>query len=632
MHVFRSQRVLTPTGLAPLDVVTDAESILQLCGHGSQKDCAVTDFGDALLAPGLIDAHCHINDPGRAHWEGFDSATRAAAAGGITLLCDMPLNSDPVTTEGSSLDQKIAAAEGQLRVDVAFYGGLVPDNANDLQRLRELSRAGVAAFKCFLCDSGLASFEPVDRRQLENAMPEIQRLGKRLLAHAEYFDHDHSSASPTPSCYAETVEARPEDAELRAIELLAELCESTGCAVHIVHLSAASALPKLAQLRALGLPITVETCPHYLTFCSEELSLDPTNKCAPPMRDRANREALWQGLASGTIDFIATDHSPCPPELKFVEADDPGERWIKAWGGIASLQLLLPTVATEAFARGHSAQQVCSWLSQQPAAWLGLDDRGSIEVGKRADFVAWHPERSFKVSGQELEHRHAATPYEGLQLQGVVQGTVLGGQLIYGSSSDQSQPSTYGSALRLRHGNLADSMTASLRELNALGPAAAATALAACCGAEVWVRAMASRLPFTTTSDVALASERAFDQLSPADWHQAFSAHPRIGDLASLQKKYAATKSLASHEQSSTHSADQETLQALALGNAAYESKFGHVFLVCASGRSASSMLAELEGRLTNSPETEFRIACEEQRKITYLRLQGAPPTPSTMP
>ncbi len=630
-RLLRSRRVVTPQGLVAADILIENGTIAQVADIGSTNAEAL-DLEAAVVGPGVIDVHCHINEPGRADWEGFRTATRAAAAGGITLLCDMPLNSEPVTSTAQAFERKVAAASGQLHIDVALYGGVIPSNAADEQALAELSRAGAAAFKCFLCDSGLKSFPAVAREHLASAMPQIAQLGKRLLAHAELFDAQPPSSVDlsTPRSYEETLAARPSDMELRAIDLLSELCEATGCAVHIVHLSAAAALPRLQALRAAGLPITVETCPHYLTFCAEELELDPVFKCTPPIRDRCNREALWQGLKDGIIDFVATDHSPCPADLKFPAGpDSPASQqaaaWTRAWGGIASLQLLLPALWTQAQSRGFSVEDVSSWLASRPASWLGCHDRGSIEPGKRADLVVWDPDRSFVVDAYRLLHRHPITPYHGRTLSGIVDTTIAAGQTVFDRNSEPPLAGAQGRILRLRGPNTgsANGSASDTAELDRLSVSKQRLALEHCCGSSQWVKLVGAQAPFRTVEHLHRTAEHAFDQLADADWLEAFAAHPRIGNIDSLKKKYAATKLRASQEQAGTVTASERTLAQLAKANHAYETKFGHVFLVCATGRTAEAMLTNLETRLSNEAAREFAIAAEEQRKITFLRLQS---------
>lgn len=615
--VLRSTRVVTPEGVRPADVLIQGECIRGVLAYGTAAGPtggAVFDLGDEALLPALIDVHVHVNDPPPAlpgmagtEWEGFPTASRAAAAGGIALLVDMPLNSEPVTTTVEALAAKVGAAAGRSRVDLAFYAGVVPANADDPRRLADLALAGVAGFKCFLCDSGLATFAPVDRRQLAAAMGHLAGLGRRLLAHAELVG---PASGAVGRRYADYLASRPASAELAAIALLIELARETGCAVHVVHLSAAEALPLLAEARAEGLDLTVETCPHYLTFAAEEIADgDTLAKCAPPIREAQNREALWRGLDRDLIDFVATDHSPCPPAMKHRESGD----FTAAWGGIASLQLLLPALWTGARARGFGLERLADWLSARPASWLGLPDRGAIRSGARADLVAFRPEERFVVRGAALEHRHPLTPYEGRELAGVVRRTWLGGREIFAADRQHEVPAR-GAPVLIRGGFTVASRRGGAA-LARRGRAAARELLGPCCGSRAWLEAMLEGWPYGSARELFAANERSFDGLAESDWREAFAAHPRIGERAALAARERA-------EQAGAAAADEATLAALADGNLRYEERFGHVFLICASGRSAAEMLAELLRRLANDSRTELANAAEEQRKITVLRLE----------
>ncbi len=425
-QALKSRRIVTPDGMRSGAVVMRAGRILGVVGAGEiPPACTVTDVGDAMVMPGLIDPHVHLNEPGRTEWEGFATATRAAAAGGVTTLVDMPLNSTPVTTCAEAFAEKIRSARGQLRVDCGFYGGVVPGNTADLT---PLIRAGVMGLKAFLVHSGIDDFPNVTATDLRAAMPVIARFGVPLLVHAEWAAVP-AQGLPDPKKYVDFLASRPAAWEEDAVAMMIGLCEETGCRVHIVHLSAASALPALRRARAAGLPLTVETCPHYLYFDAETIpDADPRYKCAPPIRDRANRERLWEALADGTIDFLATDHSPCPPALKCLKTGDLAQ----AWGGIASLQFALPVVWTEARRRGYGPEALAEWMSRRPAAWLGLAARkGRIAPGCDADLVVWQPEASFEVAAEDILFRHPVTPYEGRTLFGVVMQTYLRGQPVY---------------------------------------------------------------------------------------------------------------------------------------------------------------------------------------------------------
>jgi allantoinase len=389
-----------------------------------------------VLMPGLVDTHVHINEPGRADWEGFSTATRAAAAGGVTTLIEMPLNSIPATTSAEGFRAKLAATAGKLNVDAGFWGGVVPGNTEEL---RPLWDAGVFGFKCFLVPSGVGEFPHVTERDFRAAMPVLRELGAPLLVHAELpgpiekiekGDKAASGSKGAARRYATWLATRPPEAETEAIALVLKLAREFGVHVHIVHLSAAAAAtPLLTEARANGTKFSVETCPHYLTFAAEDIPDGATEfKCAPPIRGKDNREKLWAALGDGLIDFIATDHSPCPPEMKCRDAGD----FLKAWGGIASLQLELPAVWTLAQQRGYSVQRVAEWLCGRPAKLAGLEkQKGTIAVGCDADFVVWNPEGKFRVQPSELYQRHKLTPYAGMEMRGVVEATFLRGRKIF---------------------------------------------------------------------------------------------------------------------------------------------------------------------------------------------------------
>ncbi|MDX6614480.1 MAG: allantoinase [Blastocatellia bacterium] len=395
---------------------------------------------DAVLMPGLVDTHVHINEPGRTEWEGFATATRAAAAGGVTTLVDMPLNSIPPTTTLAGFEVKLEAARSQCSVDVGFWGGVVPGNTAELPRLWE---AGVVGFKCFLIHSGVDEFPNVTETDLREAMPVLANLGAVLIVHAEVPGPISRTGIPacpdsegttertdrSPTSYQTFLNSRPRAAEDEAVALMIRLSRETGCRVHIVHHSSADSLGVLRDARAERLPITVETCPHYLHFTAEEIPDSATEfKCCPPIRERENREQLWQALSDQVITMVVSDHSPCPPELKRREEGD----FLQAWGGISSLQLRLPVIWTEARQRGHNLSALTFWLCSQPADLVGWGERkGRIVSGYDADFVIWNPHEEFVVKADTLQHRHKLTPYDGERLNGVVQTTFLRGQKIY---------------------------------------------------------------------------------------------------------------------------------------------------------------------------------------------------------
>jgi allantoinase len=422
--VVRARRAVTPDGVRPAAVAVRDGRIAAVAGPGERLDAAVvTELpGQQVLLPGLVDTHVHVNEPGRTEWEGFATATRAAAAGGVTTLIDMPLNSVPPTTTTAALELKRAAARPSAAVDVGFWGGAVPGNLADLAGLHE---AGVFGFKAFLIDSGVPEFGFLDAAHLDAVLAETARLGALLIVHAE--DPAVIGAVPGPAgrTYASFLASRPPRAEESAIAHLLDAAARHGARVHILHLAAAGALPLIASARVGGAAVSAETCPHYLTFCAEQVPDGATEfKCCPPVRDAANRDGLWAGLASGLIDVVVSDHSPCPPALKQRESGDFGA----AWGGISSLQLGLPAVWTQARRRGHGLPDVVRWMASGPAALAGLPGKGAIAPGYDADLVAFDSGASFTVDPARLAHRHPVTPYAGQTLTGVVRRTWLRGQ------------------------------------------------------------------------------------------------------------------------------------------------------------------------------------------------------------
>ena len=432
-HAFIADRVVTPQGTrrAALLLDEEGEHIRAICDPGDlPADAAVIDFGQRAILPGLVDSHVHINEPGRTEWEGFATATRAAAAGGYTTLVDMPLNCLPETTTVAALELKRAAAAGKCLVDWAAWGGAVADNH---EHILPLARAGVSGFKCFLIYPGCDGFTMIDREQLERALPAIAEAGLPLLVHAELAGPIDQAVANLQEAdwgkYATYLASRPDEAEVQAIRLMIQLCRQYAFRLHIVHLSTSLALPELEAARAEGLPITVETCPHYLHFAAEEIPDGSTlHKCAPPIRSRENREALWQGLRDGIIDLVVTDHSPCPPAMK--RADE--GRFDLAWGGIASLSIALAVMWTEASRRGFTLDDMARWMSAQPAALAGLAARsGALTAGRDATFVVFDPGAEFNVAPDSLHYRHPISPYMGETLRGLVHATYLRGEAIY---------------------------------------------------------------------------------------------------------------------------------------------------------------------------------------------------------
>jgi allantoinase len=440
--VIRSHAVVLPDEIAPASIHVRDGKILHVGGFDETSSSAdlIEAEPDSVIMPGLVDTHVHVNEPGRSHWEGFRTATLAAAAGGVTTLIDMPLNSIPATTSLDGLLTKQEAARGQCSVDVGFWGGVVPGNTNELA---SLAAAGVVGFKCFLIHSGVDEFPNVTEQELRQAMPVLTKLGALLIVHAELPGpieragigccsesgsiSTHEKMSPTR--YRTFLDARPRAAENEAIDLMIRLAREFGTRIHIVHHSSADALPLLSEAKASGLKLTVETCPHYLTFAAEEIPDGATEfKCCPPIRENENKEQLWTALQNGTIDMVVSDHSPCPPELKLRESGD----FLQAWGGISSLQLRLPVIWTEARKRGFSILNLAEWLCRAPAKLVGLEKvKGSIVAGADADFVIWKPDDAFVVEPGMIQHKHKLTPYAGRRFHGMVQSTFLRGKKVY---------------------------------------------------------------------------------------------------------------------------------------------------------------------------------------------------------
>jgi allantoinase len=440
MHAFLSRRVVTPQGVRAAALLVEGDRIQDVVELSHVPRQAEThDFGVAAILPGLVDSHVHVNDPGRADWEGFETATRAAAAGGYTVLVDMPLNCIPATTSVAALEEKRAAARGRCRVDWLAWGGVVADNAHDIE---PLTHAGVAGFKCFLIHPGVESFTMVTEDQLRAALPVLAKTGLPLLVHAELPGPvdaaTHNLSRADWSLYQTYLESRPPEAEITAIRLMLSLCREYEFPLHIVHLSASQALPELRVARLGGLPVTVETCPHYLHLTAETIPNGATlHKCAPPIRSCVNREALWNGLGEGTIDFVVTDHSPCPPELKRLDEAN----FQTAWGGIASLSVALPLMYTEARDRGFGLPDIARWMSERPAKLAGCHaTKGRLAAGYDADFVVFDTESEFIVTKDRLHYRHPISPYLGEKLRGVVKATYLRGYVVFENGGFPGEP------------------------------------------------------------------------------------------------------------------------------------------------------------------------------------------------
>jgi len=426
--VIASTHIVTPAGVRAGAVVAAGGVITAVTTREHAPDAArLLDAGEALVLPGVVDPHVHVNEPGRTDWEGFATATRAAAAGGVTTIVDMPLNSIPPTTTAGALAAKQRAATGQARVDYGFWGGIVPGNANAVEAMID---AGALGFKCFLVPSGVTEFPPVTRADLRTVMPILAARDTVLLAHCEAPNPLAAAGTPggDPHRHATWLATRPPAAEMEAIDQLLALSAETGCRVHVVHLSAAEGIEAIAAARAAGVRVTVETCPHYLFFAAEDVPDRATAfKCAPPLRPRENLERLWRGLRSGGIDLIASDHSPAPPAMKQIDSGN----FLTAWGGIASLELALPAVWTAGRSRGASPGDLARWLSAAPATLAGLPHKGRIEAGYDADLVVFDSDAQLVVDPARLHQRHRITPYAGVTLTGTVRQVFVRGICVY---------------------------------------------------------------------------------------------------------------------------------------------------------------------------------------------------------
>ncbi|RKR83812.1 allantoinase [Mucilaginibacter gracilis] len=421
----KSTNIITPEGVVNGLILIEKGLITDVLPADYNTNLRVIDVGDKIVMAGVIDPHIHINEPGRTDWEGFNTATHAAIAGGLTTLVDMPLNSAPVTTSVEAFEQKLAAAKNQLHTNVGFWGGIVPGNSHQIE---PLIKKGVLGFKAFLTHSGIDDFPNATEDDLRKAMPIIAKYNLPLLVHCELTD-DFKVTDQDPLSYTDYLASRPKYWEDDAVSLMIRLCEEFNCRVHIVHLSSSNSIGQIAEAKKRGLSLTVETGQHYLYFAAEDIKNGQTQfKCAPPIREKDNNDLLWEALKSGVIDFVATDHSPAPPDLKQMQSGD----FIKAWGGISSLQFALPVLWTAAKQRNCTVMDVAKWLSENPAKLIGkAGSKGKLAKGYDADLVIWDAEASFKLTEDMIYHKHKVTPYLGETLFGVVEQTYIAGVKVF---------------------------------------------------------------------------------------------------------------------------------------------------------------------------------------------------------
>lgn len=427
--VVAGERVVTPEGVRPAAVLVSDGRIAGVVNRDEVPEGAPGfDAGGLAVMPGLVDSHVHVNEPGRTEWEGFESATKSALAGGVTTIVDMPLHSIPPTTSVQAFEFKWEAAQGQVYCDAAFWGGLIPGNAGQLERMAE---DGICGFKCRFAPAAVEDFPPVGSEELRAAAAALRRARTPLLFDAELPPSEAAAAEleEDPRRYERYLASRPASLEAGGVALAAAFCRETRLPVHICNLSTADALPEIEAAKAEGLPLTVETCPHYLTFAGEEVDDGRTDfKCIPPIRRAADREGLWRGLVSGAIDMVVSDHNPCVPSLKLLQEGDFG----RAWGGVSSLQIAFPALWAQARRRGHGLELLALWCAQRPAALARLSQRkGRLAKGLDADIVVWDADCEFTLQPQMLRHRHKVTPYLGKKLRGMPSAVFLRGKKVF---------------------------------------------------------------------------------------------------------------------------------------------------------------------------------------------------------
>lgn len=391
------------------------------------------DYGNAIIMPGVIDVHVHINEPGRTEWEGFETATQAAAAGGSTTIIDMPLNASPVTTTLDAFNQKLEASKGKMNVNIGFYAGLIPGN---IHHLESLIQAGVQGVKCFLTHSGIDEFPNVTEKDLDEAMPIIAKYNIPVLAHCELYDTEiDCDFDNNPSSYQHYLASRPKKWENDAIDLMIKMCRKHNCPVHIVHVASAEALSKIEAAKKEGLSITAETCTQYIFFNAEDIpDANCIYKCAPPIRERANNDQLKYAFVSGVLDFITTDHSPAPPNIKEMESGN----LKKAWGGIAGIQFLL-TASWTALKETMSLEQFIPLVTSNPANFIRANKKGELKIGNDADIVIWNPDANDLVKAENIFFRYKISPYIAQMLNGQVLETIVNGATVYENKSIQNK-------------------------------------------------------------------------------------------------------------------------------------------------------------------------------------------------